>query len=367
MSKMYQPFDLAGISLKNRVVMAPMTRSRAFDRVPTDLMVEYYRQRAGAGLIIAEASQISLQGIGYLYTPGIHTDEQVRAWQKVTAAVHEEGSKIFDQLWHVGRVSHAALQVDGAAPVSSTAKRAESTTSFSYDEQGNPAHVPVSSPRPLKTEEIAGIVEDYANAAARAIEAGFDGVEIHGANGYLIEQFINASINDRDDEYSGATIEGRLRFVLEVVDKVCERIGSHRVGLRISPFNRVFDMPAFDEEVETWLTLARELNQRNLAYVHIGTRVELNASSEGQALLTRFREEYDGVLILAGEYNKVDAERDIDSGLIDLVAFGRSFVANPDLVERLKNDWPLAEMDPTKLYGGDHTGYTDYPNYQPDV
>src|SRR5690606_18693085 len=204
----------------------------------------------------------------------------------------------------------------------------------------------------------------FANAAQRAIDAGFDGVEVHGANGYLIEQFINAGINDRDDQYGGGTIGGRLRFALEVVDAVVAQVGRERVGIRISPFSRSCDMPAFDSEEETWSTRAHKLSKRGLAYVHIGNRDTLIANEEGRLFLKRFREAYAGALILAGLYTKEAAQRDFHEGLTDLVAFGRPFISNPDLVERLKNDWPMTPPDPTTFYGGDHMGYTDYPTYE---
>lgn len=347
--------------------MAPMTRSRAIDTVPNDETALYYRQRAGAGLIVTEGSQVSHQGVGYLFTPGIHTDEQAAGWRKVTQAVHEKGGKIFSQLWHVGRISHTSLHENEESPVGPTSKTAENTTSFAYDENGNPGSVQASPPRALLTNEVKSIVREFANAATKAIDAGFDGVEVHGANGYLIEQFINADINERDDQYGGGTIEGRLRLALEVVDAVVAQAGRERVGVRISPFNRVFDMPAFEGEEETWIELARELSKRNLAYVHISNRDALVANEKGKAFLKQFRETYDGTLILAGMYTKEEGERDVREGLADLVAFGRPFISNPDLVERMKNDWPLTAPDRNTFYGGNHVGYTDYPVYETSI
>lgn len=363
MKTLFTGYHLSGLQLNNRIVMAPMTRSRAADTVPNDETALYYAQRSGAGLIVTEGSQVSRQGVGYLFTPGIHTDEQAAGWKMVTKSVHEKGGKIFSQLWHVGRISHTSLHENGVSPVGPTSKTAENTTSFAYDENGNPGSVQVSRPRPLLTSEVNSIVQDFANAAAKAINAGFDGVEVHGANGYLIEQFINAGINDRNDQYGG-TIGGRLRLALEVVDAVVAQVGPGRVGLRISPFNRTFDMPAFQGEDETWIALAHELSKRNLAYVHIGNRDALMANDEGKVFLKRFREAYVGTLILAGMYTKDEGELDIREDLTDLVAFGRPFISNPDLVERLKNDWPLTTADPSTFYGGDHVGYTDYPVYE---
>lgn len=361
--KLFTDYDLSGLRLANRVVMAPMTRSRAVDTVPNDATARYYAQRAGAGLIVSEGSQVSPRGVGYLFTPGIHSPAQVQGWKKVTAAVHAEGGRIFCQIWHVGRVSHTSLHEGGAAPVSSSARRAEGVMAFAYDEQGQPAQLPASAPVALKTDEVPGVVQEYADAAANAIEAGFDGVEIHGANGYLVEQFINAGINDRDDEYTGSTMEARLRFVLELVDAVVARVGEQRTGIRLAPFNRIFDMPAFEGEEETWLELARCLATRNLAYVHISNRDHIVGNGGGGDFLRRFRQAYQGTIILAGQYTKEEAERDLRDDLTDLVAFGRPFISNPDLVERLRNDWPLTPPDPATFYGGAEVGYTDYPRY----
>lgn len=360
---LFDSYNLSGLQLTNRVVMAPMTRSRAVDTVANEATALYYQQRAGAGLIISEGSQVSPQGVGYLFTPGIHSDEQVAGWKKVTGAVHEAGGRMFAQLWHVGRISHTSLHENNAPPVGASTKVAQSTTSFAYDEHGNPGPVQASEPRALRTEEVAEVVQQFADAAKNALSAGFDGVEIHGANGYLLEQFINAGVNDRSDQYGGSTIEGRLRLVLEVVDAVIAQVGAHRVGIRLSPFNRIFDMPAFDGEQQTWLALAHELSGRQLAYVHISNRDALIKTGEGQAFLKRLRETYTGTLILAGLYTKEEGERDIREGWADLVAFGRPFIANPDLVERMKNAWPLTVPDQNTFYGGDDVGYTDYPEY----
>lgn len=367
MKTLFTDYSLAGLQLRNRIVMAPMTRSRAVDTVPNDAMALYYAQRADAGLIIAEGSQVSRQGVGYLFTPGMHTQAQVKGWRKVTQAVHEKGGKVFAQLWHVGRVSHISLHSKGETPVGPTHEMARSTTSFAYDGDGKPGSVQVSSPRPLSTDEVKVTVQDFADAAQKAIDAGFDGVEIHGANGYLIEQFINAGLNDRGDRYGGVTIEGRLRLALEVVDAVVAKVGAERVGIRLSPFSRINDMPAFGGEEETWITLAHELSTRRLAYVHISNRDVLIANDEGKLFLRGFREAYAGTLILAGSYTKETAQRDFEEGLVDLVAFGRPFISNPDLVERLKNDWPIAPSDPATFYGGSHIGYTDYPTYEASV
>lgn len=365
MKSIFSPHHQPGLQLKNRIVMAPMTRSRAVSSIPDDDTALYYAQRAGAGLIVTEGSQVSRQGTGYLFTPGIHTSEQAAGWRRVTTAVHAQGASIFNQLWHVGRVSHTSLQEDGASPVGASTRLAKDTTSFAYDNDGNPGPVQASPPRALMTDEVGSVVQDFAHAAATAMDAGFDGVEIHGANGYLIEQFINAGVNDRRDRYAASSIEGRLRLALEVVDAVASRVGHGRVGIRVSPFSRLFDMPAYEAEDETWIALAHELSSRNLAYVHVSNRDVLVSSGQGMEFLRRFRAAYAGTLILAGGYSKDEAERDVREGLTDLVAFGRPFISNPDLVERLRNDWPLTAADPAHFYGGDHVGYTDYPAYVP--
>lgn len=367
MSLLFDRYDLGGLALRNRIVMAPMTRSRAVTTVPDALTARYYAQRAGAGLIVTEGAQVSEQGRGYLFTPGMHSRAQVAGWKAVTAAVHAEGGALFAQLWHVGRLSHVSLQPGERAPVSSVAKVAAGVQAFGYREDGTPGQMPASTPRALSANELPGITADFVAAARNAIEAGFDGVEIHGANGYLFEQFINGGLNVRDDAYGGAGIGNRLRFVLETVDAVAAAVGSHRTGIRLSPFNRVFDMPAFEGEADTWLALARELATRRLAYVHLSNR-EAMVANAGDGFLEAFREAYaGGSLILAGNYDRETAAADLEAGVADLVAFGRPFISNPDLVERLRNGWPLAEADGSTFYGGTEVGYTDYPAYRAEA
>ena len=363
MSKLFQEFDLRGLKLRNRIVMAPMTRSRAPSTVPDALTAEYYGQRAGAGLIICEGAQVSEQARGYLFTPGLHTAAQVQGWKGVTDAVHRRGGAIFAQLWHVGRVAHCSVQPFDRAPVAPVAVAAAGVNAYGYREDGTPGQMPASTPRALETDEIPRITADFAAAARNAIAAGFDGVEIHGANGYLLEQFINGGLNTRDDRYGGPSIENRLRLLLETVDAVSEAIGSHRTGVRLSPFNRGFDMPAFDGEADTWLAAVRALATREPAYLHLSNRDSMIANA-GRDFVHQFRQAWAGALIVAGRYGKEQAERDLDSGLADLVAFGRPFISNPDLVERLRNDWPLAEADPATFYGGGAAGYTDYPTWE---
>ena len=363
MSSLFEDFDLRGLKLRNRIVMAPMTRSRAPSTVPDALTATYYGQRADAGLIITEGAQVSDQARGYLFTPGLHSAAQVQGWKAVTAAVHKRGGAIYAQLWHVGRVAHRSVQPFDRAPVAPVAVAAAGVNAYGYREDGTPGQMPASKPRALETDEIPMITADFVAAARNAIEAGFDGVEIHGANGYLFEQFINGGLNVRDDHYGGAPIDNRLRLLLETVDAVADAIGSHRTGVRVSPFNRGFDMPAFDGEADTWLAATRALAERGLAYLHVSNRDSMVANG-GEAFVQQFRQAYPDTLVVAGRYGKKRAEADLASGLADLVAFGRPFIPNPDLVDRLRNGWPLAEADPATFYGGGAAGYTDYPAFE---
>ncbi|KUE88018.1 MULTISPECIES: alkene reductase [Cupriavidus] len=358
MTSLFDPYDLAGLQLPNRVVMAPMTRARAVDTVPPTDMATYYAQRASAGLIITESAQVSAQGRGYLYTPGIHTPQQIAGWQRTTDAVHRAGGRIFIQLWHVGRVSHVSLQADGNAPVSSVAVTAADTQVLAYDTNGQPAQVQVSAPAALDLAGIRGVIEDFRNAARNAMAAGFDGVEIHAGNGFLFEQFINAGLNTRTDQYGGASIDNRLRLLLETVDAVAGEIGNARVGVRVSPQARLNDLHAFEEEEATWLALAEALSRRSLAYMHA-------SHLESPAFQQAFRKAYQGTLMLAGGFNSESAREALDAGQADVIVFGRPFISNPDLVERLRNDWPLAEAGREAFYGGGARGYIDYPAYDP--
>jgi len=362
MDKLFTPFKAGDTPLQNRVVMAPMTRSRAtVGDTADELTAKYYHQRASAGLIITEGAQISVQGQGYLFTPGIYNDEQVKGWKLTTKAVHDAGGKIYIQLWHVGRISHHSLQIDGQAPVSSVAVKANNSTCYARNETGQPGPVPVSEPRALSVAEIKDIVRDYVRAAENAIRAGFDGVEIHAANGYLLEQFINGGLNTRQDEYGGADPENRLRFVLEVTDAISQAIGAGKTGIRLAPFGRLFDMHAFEGEEETWLLLAKELSKRSLSYVHLSDQQTLGEQAIPTGFIEKFRAAYVGPLIIAGGFDKQRAEEYLQQGKADLIGFGRPYIANPDLAERLENDWPLNEVNRATMYGGDEKGYTDYP------
>jgi len=284
--------------------------------------------------------------------------------------VHARGGRIFAQLWHVGRVSHLSIQPDGQPPISSTDRIAEGARAFGYTEDGEPGFVQTSRPRPLATDEIGRLIDDFAQAATNAIDAGFDGVELHGAGGYVFEQFLNPGVNDRTDRYAADTMANRLRFTLDVVDAVAAAIGSGKVGIRFTPFGQLFDMPGYAETGPTYRQLGRELHDRRIAYMHFmdqsGFRLEdmiLAENRDFRSLLDDFRSAYSGTIILAGGLTKSRAEELIRTGIIDLAAFGQPFIANPDLVDRFRHDWPLAEADRSTYYGGGATGYIDYPSY----
>ncbi|AZW31005.1 oxidoreductase, FAD/FMN dependent [Bordetella bronchiseptica GA96-01] len=356
MASLFSPYELGELILPNRVVMAPMTRARTLDTVPAQSMALYYAQRASAGLIVTESAQVSAQGRGYLCTPGIHTPEQVAAWRNVTDAVHRAGGRIFVQLWHVGRLSHTSLLPDGGSPVGPVSVAAAHTLVQAYGHDGRPAQVPASPPAALDIAGIRRIVADFRAAAENAARAGFDGVEIHAGNGFLFEQFINAGLNTREDQYGGPSIANRLRLLLETVDAVSAAIGRQRVGVRISPFAHAGDLHEFDSEKASWLGLAGALCQRRIAYLH--------ASHLGQAGFQRdLRKAFGGTLMLAGGFTAQTAQAALDAGEADLVVFGRPFIANPDLVERMRRGWPLAQAGKHAFYGGDERGYTDYPRY----
>ncbi|UIJ70273.1 alkene reductase [Aurantimonas sp. HBX-1] len=354
-AKLFEPFDLGPIQLSNRVVMAPLTRSRATDDGDLkDMHVEYYRQRAGAGLIITEATNISPEGRGYAWTPGIFTDRQVADWKRVTDAVHEEGGKIVMQLWHVGRVSHPDLQPGGALPVAPSAVKPE-MTAFTNDGMKD---IPV--PRALDKDELPRVVADYVKAAENAKAAGFDGVEIHSANGYLLDQFLRDGANQRTDEYGGS-IENRMRFPLQVVDAVVGVWGPERVGIRISPVSPANDLrdsnpePLFTRYVE-------ELSKRKLVYLHV-----IEGETRGNRDPDKFKawtlkEHFDGVYMGNNRYDRDLAIERVEKGETDLACIGRLFISNPDLVTRFVLNAPLAEWDEKTFYGGGEEGYIDYPS-----
>lgn len=366
MSKLFTSYDLSGTLLANRVVMAPMTRTRTPENIPTDLTALYYAQRASAGLIITEGLPISDEGRGYLYTPGLYTDEQTQAWRKVTDAVHAKGGKIFAQLWHVGRMSHVSLQPGNASPVSSSEVAAKNTAVYAWLEPGKEGPVAPSVPRALATDEVRRITQDFAASARRAIDAGFDGVELMAANAFLFDQFLSSAINTRSDEYGGS-IANRQRFLLETVDALSVAIGGEKVGVRLSPFGRLYDLQPFQEESETWTSVALALNERKLAYVHLNYQPTISAAEVPSGFGARFRQAYRGTIIGAGGFDRELAEAELAKGDLDLIAFGTSYIANPDLVERMQNDWPLAEADRATFYGViGAKGYTDYPSFDAD-
>ena len=358
MTTLFDPIRVGEIALANRIVMAPLTRDRATpDRVPAPLAVEYYRQRASAGLIISEATQVCPEGQGYLDTPGIYNAEQVAGWRRVTDAVHAAGGRIVAQLWHVGRISHVSLQPNGQAPVSSTARRADAKT---FTSEG---FVPVSAPRALSTGEIPGIVASYRDAARRALDAGFDGVEVHGANGYLLEQFLRDSINDRHDEYGGP-IENRARLLLEVMAAVTGAIGGGRTGLRLSPVTPSNDAGPDSDPQALYEHVVARLAPLQLAFVEVVEGQTAGARDYAPFDYAALRRRFAGAWIVNNGYDRAAALAAVASGAADLVSFGRPFIANPDLVRRLRENAPLNELDKSTLYGGGAKGYTDYPTLE---
>jgi N-ethylmaleimide reductase len=353
---LFTPTRLGAIEVGNRIAMAPLTRNRAIEgRVPNPLAIQYYEQRASAGLIIAEATQISPLGQGYLDTPGIYSQAQIDAWRKVTDAVHARGGRIVLQLWHVGRISHTSLLPDGEVPVAPSALRANGKT---FTAKG---FEDVSEPRALRLDEIPALIQDFRQAARNAMTAGFDGVEVHAANGYLIDQFLRDGSNLRTDEYGGS-IENRTRLLDEVVRAIASEIGAERTGVRLSPVTPANDardsqpQPLFERAVERLDAIG------GLAFVHViegatgGPRD--NIAFDYAALRAKFK----GPWIANNGYDKDSAERAIASGYADMIAFGRAFIANPDLVERLRLGVALSDLDPDTLYGGGAKGYTDYPS-----
>jgi N-ethylmaleimide reductase len=352
MPTLFDPAQLGSVAVANRTVMAPMTRSRATGGgVPADLTAEYYRQRAGAGLIVTEATQPSAAGQGYVNTPGLHTDAQEAGWRAVADAVHADGGRIFAQLMHAGRISHPDLLPDGLHPL---APSAVTPTGQAFTATGLQDFV---QPRPLTSDEIAATVADFAAAARRAIAAGLDGIEIHGANGYLVQQFLAGNTNRRADAYGGS-VENRIRFAVEVVEAVVGAIGADRVGLRISPGSDYNDI-AEDDTLELYTALVEALAPLGLAYLHV-------VEAADPVVNGKIRAAWPGVLIVnphrAGrDFADPDAaQRLLDDGA-DLISFARGFLANPDLVERFRTGAPLNQPDQATFYGGDHRGYTDYP------
>ncbi|WEX75852.1 alkene reductase [Sinorhizobium numidicum] len=367
MASLFDPITIGDIALKSRVVMAPLTRNRSPGAVPNTLNATYYEQRASAGLLITEGTAITHQGQGYADVPGLYTPEALEGWRKVTDAVHKAGGKIAVQMWHVGRISHTSLQPDGGKPVAPSAIRAKSKT-YLVNEDGTGSFAETSEPRALELAEIAGIVEDYRKAARAALDAGFDGVEIHAANGYLVDQFLRSGSNERTDAYGGS-IENRARFLFEVVDAITEQAGSGRVGIRISPVTPAND--AFDPEPQPLFTyVVEKLARYPLAYIHVieGATGGPRDHQQGERPFdyAALRAVYTAAGGKAAWMTNNGYDRDlaimaVESGETDLVAFGKPFIANPDLVRRLKDNAPLNAPDNATFYGGDARGYTDYP------
>jgi len=363
--QLFSTFKLGNLPLKNRIVMPPMTRSRAGKGdVATELMAKYYAQRASTGLIITEGTQISPQGQGYAWTPGIYSPEQIAGWKKVTEAVHDRDGIIFAQLWHVGRISHVDLQPNGAAPVSSSELVAEGVKVFVDPENKGPEGgagemIQHSKPRALTTAEIKAIVQQYAAAAQNAMDAGFDGVEVHAANGYLINQFIDSQANTRTDEYGGS-LENRLRFLGEVISAIADQIGAEKVGVRLAPFTSL-NGTVDDDPENTYIAAAKLLNTIGVAYIHVAEADWDDAPGVPDGWKQKLRQAYGGAIIYAGYYDKEKAEAAIASGEADLIGFGRATIANPDLPRRLKEGIALNQADSTTFFGGNEQGYTDYP------
>lgn len=358
--KLFESIEMGDQSFKNRVFMAPLTRLRSVEPgdMPTILAAEYYSQRAGAGLIITEATQMSLQAKGYAGAPGLHNEDQTIAWKVITDAVHAKGGKIVVQLWHTGLVSHKSVQPEGRAPISASDVAVGVRTSL-RDARGGAIRVDSTKPRPASVEEIQQVVADFAQATKYAKQAGFDGVEIHGAHGYLLHQFWAEHTNKREDNYGGSR-DNRARLMLEVIDACVEAWDKDHIGIRISPlgsFNNV-DV-GYNEEEATWLI--EQINKRGLMYLHLSEPDWAGGKPYSTEFREKIRQAFDNTIIAAGGYTPEKAESLIEAGYIDAVAFGRDYIANPDLAQRIEKGAALNEQHPESFYGGDMKGYTDYP------
>lgn len=365
-ARLFSTLKLGGLNLPNRIAVAPMTRARTTQPgdIPNEMMAAYYAQRASAGLIVTEATQISVQGKGYSFTPGIFTKDQIEGWKLVTHAVHSAGGRIFLQLWHVGRMSHESFHPDGK-PVAPSALSPDAQVWVVDPETGDGGMVDCPVPRALSAEEIKDIVKDFRNSAKNAIEAGFDGVEIHGANGYLIDQFLRRSSNRRTDEFGGSQ-ENRIRFLRDVAQAVADEVGAERMGIRLSPYITQRNM-ADDEIIEVILKAARELEEIGTAYIHLSEADWEDAPIVPDQFRRDLRAAYTGSIVVAGKYTKQRGEKILASGLADIVAYGRPFIANPDLPRRFAEDLPLADFEPSTLFGGMHKGYSDYRSYDQEL
>ena len=357
-SDLFSKYTLGDIELKNRIVMAPMTRCRAIGNIPNDLIAKYYEQRASAGLIITEGTSPSPHGLGYCRIPGLFNEAQVEGWKKTTTAVHKAGGKIFVQLMHAGRISHSLNLPEGAIALAPSAVQASGQ--MWTDQEGMKDF---DVPKAMDAEELQLSINEYAQSATLAVKAGFDGVELHAANGYLLEQFLSPVSNQRTDEYGGS-IENRCRFVLEVVDLTIKAIGANKTSIRLSPCGVASDMPHYPEIEETYTYLAEQLNNRGIVYIHLVDHSAMGAPEVPFSIKNTIHQKFKNTLILTGGYSLETAEADLKSGYSDLVGFGRQFINNPDLLIRLENKWPLSEtLDFNTFYSADEKGFTDYPVY----
>ena len=355
-TKLMSPYRLGQIELRNRIVMAPMTRSRAIGNIPNQLMADYYEQRAGAGLIITEGTSPSPNGLGYCRIPGIFNEDQVEGWKKTTETVHSKEGKIFVQFMHTGRISYPSNMPIGAQIIAPSAIKPAGQ--MWTDTQGM-QYFPV--PKEMDLNEIKHTKKEFITAAANAMEAGFDGVEIHGANGYLIEQFLSPISNVRKDIYGGS-IENRCRFLLEIIDDAIDVIGKNKVGLRLSPYGIASDMPHYAEIDDTYCFLAENLNKRGILYIHLVDHSAMGAPAVPVQIKNTIGDLFENTIILSGGYTMETAERELENGLADLIAFGRPFINNPDLPKRFSNDWALSkELNMDTFYSPGEKGYTDYP------
>jgi 2,4-dienoyl-CoA reductase-like NADH-dependent reductase (Old Yellow Enzyme family) len=359
---LFDAFDNGAVSFANRIVMAPMTRCRAdhADAKPNDLMVEYYRQRAGADMIVSEGVPVSDRARGYLGTGALWNGTQAAGWRKVNNAVHAAGGRIFAQLWHCGRISHSALHADRSAPAGASAKAAAGCKTWIIDTEGRPVMADCETPAALSTEEVQGVVKELMFAAGMAKLAGFDGIEIHGANGYLLDQFRCPVLNDRADAYGG-TLENRYRLLLEVVDACAKIYAPGCIAVRQSPYGSFNDMAVDPEPLVTYPWLARELDKRGIGFLHVFDQDGGWIHDPAHPLMPALRAAYHGALIACGGFDREKSEAILARGQADLVAIGRPFISNPDLVARMRGNLPIAAWDAATFYTGGEKGYTDYP------
>jgi N-ethylmaleimide reductase len=362
--KLFSPYALGALTLPNRIAMAPMTRCRATNPAlaPTPMIVEYYVQRASAGLIISEGVPVSKQARGYAFTPGLYSAEQVAGWKAVTRAVHQAGGRIFAQLWHCGRISHGSLREDNSPPVGPSAIASSSKAMGLDRSTGQAGLMACEAPHALTTVEVKDVIADFVQAARNAVEAGFDGVEIHGANGYLLDQFRCPYLNDRQDEYGGS-LENRCRLHLDIAREVAAAVGAARVGMRLSPYGQANDMQPDPDPMNTYAYLARELDAIGLVYLHVYDQSTTWIHEADNDLLRQLRRDFSRTLMLCGGFTGARAEAALAAGTSDLIAFGKPFISNPDLVERLRTGVEPASWDSKIFYFGGISGYLDYPTF----